>query len=164
MSRPVEGTDLQVDDDDAFQRADWRAQRIGWCLFAVALLAAMTGLFGGGPLSTATKEGDGWSIEYERFARRTKEQALTIRAHAQRQTIEIEFAGAILRQSRLESINPEPLSRIATTDGQRLTFAVSGSEPITIVIRFTPESAGQADGSVRIDGGEAKEFSTFVYP
>ena len=42
---------LQLDDDHKFERADWRAQRIGWSIMALLLALALAGAMGRGVLS-----------------------------------------------------------------------------------------------------------------
>ena len=62
--------DLEVDEDLPFQRRAWVAQRIGWVLMALFVLAAAVGLLGAGPLSHARIDVPGlMTLEYERFAR-----------------------------------------------------------------------------------------------
>ncbi|WP_324277336.1 hypothetical protein [Blastococcus brunescens] len=38
---------LQVADHDAFQRREWKAERIGWVLMVLLVVAALVGLLGG---------------------------------------------------------------------------------------------------------------------
>jgi hypothetical protein len=60
---------MEVNADIEFQRRVWRVQRIGWLIIAAVIVAALLGVFGGGPLSRAAVQGDGLRLEYERFAR-----------------------------------------------------------------------------------------------
>ena len=54
-----------------FQRREWRAQQIGWIALGLFLAAALAGLFGGGPLSSAraSDPGGGLTVDYQRFVR-----------------------------------------------------------------------------------------------
>ena len=62
---------LSLNQNLIFQKRFWRAQRIGWGVLTVALLAALLGVFGSGPLShTTVSDASGrLTITYERFAR-----------------------------------------------------------------------------------------------
>ncbi len=47
---------LDVEEDMAFQRRNWRAERIGWAAMVAIVIAAVLGLFASGPLSWATAQ------------------------------------------------------------------------------------------------------------
>lgn len=63
--------DLEVDQDLAFERKSWAAQRIGWGVMTLAIVAALAGLLGSGPASrTRAETPDGAiAVEYDRFVR-----------------------------------------------------------------------------------------------
>jgi hypothetical protein len=63
--------DLEIEQNLAQQRREWTIQRIGWVVMVLLALAALLGLFGGGPFSEGTagdRDGPLW-VEYPRFAR-----------------------------------------------------------------------------------------------
>jgi hypothetical protein len=63
--------DLQIDEDPDAQRRHWIAERVGWTVITLVILAALLGLFGSGWLSEAsvgTPEG-ALRLEYSRFGR-----------------------------------------------------------------------------------------------
>ena len=73
--------DLEIEEDLAFQDRSWRAQRVAWVLMSCLLVLAMLGLFGTGPLSSATVGEPGapiW-VEYERFGK--FRDRMTVRVH-----------------------------------------------------------------------------------
>lgn len=165
MLDAVEGTNLQLNEDEAFQRRECRVQRVAWCLFAAALLAAALGLFGGGPLSTATIDGDGWSLQYERIMRRSREATFTVRlAAAPSQTVDLQIAGPLFTETTIERIRPLPGGETAARDGRRFTLAASPEEPMEIAIQLTPETFGRLKGRLRLGTGQWLEISTFIYP
>ena len=68
MAKTVQG--LQIEEDRAHQRREWRIERVGWVLMAGLLLAGLLGLLGDGPLSRATAGSAGaLSVEYDRLQR-----------------------------------------------------------------------------------------------
>jgi hypothetical protein len=60
---------MEINADLEFQRRVWAAQRIGWIAIGAFVIAALVGVFGQGPLSSAAAGGNALRIEYERFAR-----------------------------------------------------------------------------------------------
>ena len=62
---------LALDQDLDFQRRSWRLQRLGWSAMGVTVLAALLGLFGTGPLSSATvsSQDEALTLQYNRFWR-----------------------------------------------------------------------------------------------
>jgi hypothetical protein len=72
MAEVQRAGDLELNQDLRFQRRMWAVQRIGWAVMALVVLAGLLGLFGPGPLSSATagKEEGPLLVEgYERFVR-----------------------------------------------------------------------------------------------
>jgi hypothetical protein len=71
MSDVGEGGGLQIEQDLEYQQRAWTVQRVGRVMMALAVLAALAGLLGPGPLSRASAgaTGDPLRLEYERFLR-----------------------------------------------------------------------------------------------
>ncbi|HPO58399.1 MAG TPA: hypothetical protein PLV53_06100 [Anaerolineaceae bacterium] len=57
MTKEENFSGLQVDQDMPFQEKEWTAERAGWIIGLLLLLAGLAGLFGGGPLSRAAPPG-----------------------------------------------------------------------------------------------------------
>jgi hypothetical protein len=66
---------MEIETDLEFQRRVWRVPRVGWLIIGAAVVAALLGLFGTGPLSRASTDGGGLTVEYDRFARREQTHA-----------------------------------------------------------------------------------------
>lgn len=71
---------LHVSDHTTFQQREWKAQRAGWVLMALLLIAALLGLLGPGPLSwsTATAAEGLVRVDYQRFAHTEADDLLTV--------------------------------------------------------------------------------------
>ena len=116
---------LEVAEDLRFQQRDWIVQRAGWALMALAIFAAVAGLFGAGPLSSAQLAPPGsllW-IEYERFAR--SRSPSTLRVHFARDAVQkgqVRFwiDRAYLDEMKPERILPEPQK--VEVGGDRLLY------------------------------------------
>jgi hypothetical protein len=63
--------DLEIGQDLAHQRLEWKIERVGWILMALLGLPALVGLLGPGPLSStsAGEKGSPLSVENNRFER-----------------------------------------------------------------------------------------------
>ncbi|HZW08550.1 MAG TPA: hypothetical protein VFF69_01485 [Phycisphaerales bacterium] len=154
----------QITEDEAFQRKDWAAQRIGWIVFAIVLLSAALGVFGGGPLSRASTGADGAQVQYERFVRREKPFELVVRLDAAKsETVAVEIASRVLRAVSVEGITPAPESERSGENGGRFEFAATPGAPAMLKFRLQSSNPGLHAGTIRVDGVPLS-FSTFVYP
>jgi hypothetical protein len=159
--------DLEIVQDLAHQKREWRFERAGWAVLAVLVALALLGLFGDGPLSERTlASADGQlRIEYDRFLRR--EAPATLRVHvAARPSTEVRVW---LGRDYLERVNRREISPLPqrVEEGparHEYVFRLASADtPLTVVFRLTPESIGTLLGQIGI--GEARlEFSQFVYP
>jgi hypothetical protein len=59
---PAPSSQFQIDEDLNFQRREWKIQRAGWVTMALVIIAALLGVFGAGPLSSATIETEGVAL------------------------------------------------------------------------------------------------------
>jgi hypothetical protein len=171
LAMPAKGRGgLQIGEDLDFQRRDWIVQRAGWALMALAIFAAVAGLFGSGPLSRAQlAPADGllW-IEYERFARSRAPSAL--RVHFARDAVrngQVRFwiDRAYLEEMKPERILPEPQK--VEVSGERLVYEFSvgsGGGPGTISFALKPEGVGVIHGRVGLEGRDGLSFRQFLYP
>ena len=123
-----------------FQRREWRAQQIGWIALGLFLAAALAGLFGRGPLSSARAADPrgGLAVEYERFVRAGAAQRLlfAIDAPAAR-PVELRLSRRYLDAVRVEHVLPQPNSTTATPEWTTFVFA-----PGTRVVAVDAEPLG----------------------
>ena len=62
---------LELDEDPAFLRAQWRAERIGWLGIGLIILAALLALLGRGPLGQRTVTRGPLRVHYDAVMRRS---------------------------------------------------------------------------------------------
>ena len=165
------GKSLEIDEDIAFQRREWRWQRVGrWLLTSFVLMAA-SGLFGNGPLSHATAGGAGDAIrlEFERFIRvgATDRMTLHLRLAAAPDDAPIEFrlARAYFDGVRVHAITPPPLGIEVGPADVVVRFArpsgITGTA--TIVFEIEPVQIGRLRGTVRLPDGPPLSFWQFAF-
>jgi hypothetical protein len=159
---------LEVSDSQAFQRREWRVQRLGWTAMALLVVAALIGLLGPGPLSSATAVTDDGlaQVEYQRFGHLEADDALTVvvaPAAVTDDSVDVELAADWVRSVDISSIVPEPQEQVATPYGLRLTVAAEPGSRVTVQIAFRAMRVGVVDAGFRFDG-QTVPFQPFVYP
>jgi hypothetical protein len=168
---------MHIGEDLAFQRRDWRVERISWVAMSIALVAALLGAFGSGPLSKTTA-GDmtlGVEIEYQRFWRVEKEMPLRVRirgaaasagalAAAARGEAAVWLDNQYLRDLVLERVEPQPIRTEVSAGHRVFVFATRGSEPVEVVFRLRAERFGFHTGRIGPSGDEGVLVRQFVYP
>lgn len=123
-----------------FQHREWRAQQIGWIALGLFLAAAMAGLFGSGPLSSARAPaaGGGLAVEYQRFVRAGAVHRLLFEIDAPGAgPVELRLSRAYLDAVRVEHVLPPPASTTATGEWTTFVFA-----PGTRVVTLDGEARG----------------------
>ena len=168
----VRADGLEVDEDLAFQRRGWLAQRIAWIAILLFVGAAAAGLLGSGPLSRERAVLPGlMSVEYDRFGRLQTPEAVKVRlgraatgGNAVRLSIDRDF----LKSVRIESVLPPP-SRVELADG-RLIYAFEVGEPGTpmdVTFHIQSEEVGRSEVRVGLESATGRRdvaFRRFVYP
>lgn len=159
---------LQIHQHEAFQRREWRAQRIGWVLVLLFVLAALAGLLGGGPWSwsTATTADGQVQVHYERFAHLEADDQLTVTVSSEAVTgdsVDVEIAEGWLRAVDVDGIVPEPMEQVTTPYGLRLTMSAEPGTDLRIRIYFRATDLGKVDAGVRFEGDTAT-FGQLIYP
>jgi hypothetical protein len=151
---------LQIDADMNYQRRAWAFQRFGWLLIAALVLAALFGLFGGGPLSSASAEGVRVRLDYDRFARLGQSTKLRL-SFMNAPSTRLELSRAYLDSFRIEQITPAPRATDGNQDWLGYSFAGEGS--MTVAFDLIPETFGTIRGAIR-GSGETLLFRQLVYP
>lgn len=159
---------IELDHDRAFQRREWRIQRVGWIGWFLLLGAATTGLTGPGLLdqkriSTSDNQ---LAIEYDRFLHHHHERQLSIWCRpAGDGPVRLHVSQAFLDGVKLTRIVPEPTGREINEDGVTMIFdqASSGGRG-KILLGFEAETFGWLSAEISMAGAEPLRFTQFVYP
>jgi hypothetical protein len=158
--------DLEIEEDMPGQRRQWIAERCGWIVMGLLLVAAMTGLLGRGAASSATVQStDGiTSLHYERFARLHAPATLRVVTAPAADELSLTLSRAYLDNVQIEEIVPEPRATRLADEKLVYLFPVASQRTAEVVFRFKMDALGPLQGSVRIDDHPPLEFSQFVYP
>jgi hypothetical protein len=164
-SQQIDG--LEISEDFPFQQRMWRAQRIGWAVFALIIVAATLGLFGHGLLSSASAESGPLRVSYNRFERFETPTSLDIiiNPSGSGAAAEVWLPHSFLEHVEVTSIMPEP-QEMRGGDGRIIySFLLqeAGGEA-TITFHLTPMRPGPIKGEVGLDDGPSVQFTQLVYP
>lgn len=168
MGRSAEQDGLELEEDLAHQRREWRIQRIGRFAMLLLVLAAVAGLLGPGPLSDA-RAGDprGMQVEFMRFTRARAPEQLRIRVPAQAVRdgrVRIGLPHGFLDRIEVQRIRPEPESITAHPQRNEYEIAVAGAGAVEIVVDYEHRAFGRTPASVWLGGRPAVAFEQWVYP
>jgi hypothetical protein len=161
--------DLQIEDDMAFQRREWRLERAGWAALALFVGAAAAGAFGGGPLSRASAaDASGHLVvRYERFIRASAPTELRLQvspAAAHGGELHLWAESAYFRDIEISSVVPEP-ARVEQR-GPRLVYVFPLTHlvgPFEISLRVKPMAAGRHSGQFGVSADSAAVVRQFAY-
>ena len=149
-------------------RMAWRVERIGWTMFALAVLAALLGAFGGGPLSRVHAGGGGLLVEYQRLQRSSaqNEYRFDVASSLARDgRLRLRFDQALLDDMELDSVIPEPAAVIAGKGHTEFVFHAAPEEgDARITFRYRPATFGRRAGTVETPGAPPVEIDQFIYP
>ena len=162
--------DLEISEDLDFQRRSWCWERIGQWMVAGLVVAALAGLFGGGPLSVAREEGEAGvlRVEYPRFARNQSSFELHVevaRAAVKEGRVQLWIDADVAGALTFDAISPEP-ERVEL-GRQRLLYQFSVGEEgelAPIIFYATTRAIGLEGGEVGLFGGGGVPLRWFVYP
>ncbi len=140
---------LQLHEDLAHERREWKLQRVGWALMALALLAAVLGLFGHGPLSeTASASADGaLTVRHQRFERYQAPSEYDIGALpalAAGGVLVLRVEPALLARIEIERFEPAPQQVRADGEALLFAFATVPGKPARVRMFFRPKRSGRS--------------------
>lgn len=153
---------LQVEEDMAFQKQSWKAERAGWALMVLIALASIVGLIDKGPLSRA-RRGDAGTLElqYERFIHLDAPAQLHVRLPVEG-PFSVQLPFAYLKKADISHVVPEPQS-VASHDGTVTYSFVGDPGTADVLFNVTVRQAGTVRGFVQ-SGRHRVDFRQFVYP
>jgi hypothetical protein len=159
---PARSSQFQIDEDLQFQHREWKIQRVGWGAMALVIMAALLGVFGTGPLSSATLETEGLRLEHERFCRLQRNTELRFTIGGTGDPVLLLIGREYLDRVMIERITPEPGKAEAVNDGVVFHFALQGPAAVTFHLR--PEKFGLVSGKARLGQAVPITFTQFIYP
>jgi hypothetical protein len=161
---------IDVDEDMAWQRRTWTVQRLGWFVMGALALAALSGVFGHGPVSwqQASDPAGLVRVEYERFERQFSEHILKVEiapGATTSDTVSLRLNGAFLEAAEVREIVPRPREERSAGHNVEYVFPVAQpGQPATIRFALKLREAGAITAEIGLSGREPARFTQFVYP
>lgn len=162
--------ELEIAQDLDYQRRSWVVQRVGWVVMALATLAALLGLFGGGPLSRATvgEQNEPLSVEYDRFGRLQSQTTLRVNLGpdaGRERKVSVWLNREYLEGFQIQQVTPQPERVEAGSERLTYVFQLSKSnQPTAVTFYLQPEHIGSVPGQVGLVEGQTLNFTQFIYP
>ena len=157
--------------DIAYQRREWTAQRVGWAVMALLVLAAGIGALGSsGPAATAeTGASDGsLRVRYARLERHHAPSRMVIDVaprFAESGEVRLWLDIGYAQQLSLESIVPEPESVEVEPERVVYVFAAGdASGPLEITFLYEHDGFWWQVAQLGLTDGAPVEFGQFVFP
>ena len=170
MVAPHRVGDLEIHENTRFQEWEWKVQRIAWVLLLLIVFLALAGLFGTGPLSSATVESDddALSVGYERFIRHDGRTTVTIEVdgdQAPNGEIEVWLSQPYLEDFELQNVSPQPSDVISAGARTIYVFPVEdASSPLTVTFSLRPQGMGRIAGEAGLPDGPTVTFDHLSFP
>lgn len=157
-------------DDIDFQRREWTAQRVGWALVGLLVVASLAGLFGAGPLSetTAAAEDGTVEVEYERFIRHVGTTTMTVTLGAG--TVENGKARLYISRDlaagwRIENVSPAPSTESSSGEWLIYELDVLGDDPPEVKFLYRGDGFGRHAGAIHAGSGTTPvRLWQWIYP
>jgi hypothetical protein len=162
---------FDMGEDIAYQHREWTAQRIGWLVMALFVLAALLGLLGSmGPLASAYAEASDGSIgvNYMRLERHHAPARLVVEVSPESVVdgeVRLWMDADYLTSLGLQSIVPEPDS--VELGAERITYVFTVSEgdgPMEITFQYEHHGFWRQEVQLGLVHGTSLEFSQFIFP
>lgn len=158
---------LEFPEAEPFFRRTWRAQRIGWVVMLLVVVAALRGAFGHGPLAAGhTGTTDGVRVTWDRIARHQAPTELSV--HFDEQAVrggkaQLALSTRLIQSVDLQFITPEPSAEMVHGMDVVYTFNIS-RPPAEVRFSLKPDRMGMLRGTVGLLNGERQHVVFLVLP
>ena len=162
------GGAIAVGEDLSFQQTWWKVERVVWALFALILIADVSGLLGRGPLSKAQAQTPDGSlrVKYEKVARANTPSIMTILpgdAAVHDGNFRLFVSDSVVKELGAQRVVPQPASSSLGNGGVTYTFPAS-TLPITVQIALQPSFVGSHAFRIGVPGEGMIERKVLVLP
>jgi hypothetical protein len=159
---------LKDEEDLAFQRLEWRVQRVGTLILVLIVLAAALGAFGGGPLArgSAHTPDDTLQLRFERFVRREAPTTLEVDIATGASAVDeqtLSLSRAYVDAISIGHVTPAPLRVEQDALHVHFVFRRRANGPLRIRFDLTPSAAGRIRAEAGVPGHAPLTFTQFAY-
>lgn len=154
--------DLEIKFDPKFEKANHRAERIGWSIMFALLVATSLGLFGQSRFSWRKVELGNAAAHFSKFIRKEAPTQLRFEIQDAAEQESIWISNEYLKNFRVEEITPEPTEVIAVNNGFQHIFKTKGGK-LNVSFELVPEEFGRIEGDVARGLGHHESIKQFAY-
>ena len=158
---------LELDDDEKFHRKNWVAERVGWGVLFIVILAGLGGAMGRGPMGEKTVQTGSLKLHYDRVMRRSAPGTIHVRLTSLPVADSVIFSvsHSILDACQPERIVPMPVRTISTQQGSIFVVRIApGTDAAHIEITCTPETIGRFHGTINAPREASAPVDILVLP
>lgn len=161
--------ELEIDEHPKLEKKSWTAQRVGWFLMFLVIVAALLGFTGRGGLAglnhiNKSTSSQSLQLEYNKFQRDQVTDELKIKLQQlQTPSSTITFSKAFYEKMRVVQVVPEPDNVEINANEIKYTFNISQPEG-SIIFYTKPMHVGSLYITVKGPDQEPVPVSMFVYP
>lgn len=157
-----------VVEDMPFQRANWAAERVGWCVLVLVVAMALAGVFSIGPVSshTASDQSGQLAVESGRFQRIDALASIRVsaRAAAPAEELVLRIAPSFLDAFTINAMQPQPFRAEGGAEGLDLAFAAPSGGELIVHLSVRPSRAGLIRTGFALPGRASVDLAYFIYP
>jgi hypothetical protein len=157
--------ELELEQDDSFQKKMWKFQQIGIIALLFLLLVSLAGFFGSGPLSFKEDKNQFIEIKYPYLARFSHPETIKISLLVYKQdTIKIVINRNYLEKITIERIIPQPVEESLYKEFIEYSFLFSdtGEKEIRFDLQF--RKGGIIRGEWGIKDKTLLHVNHFIFP
>lgn len=158
----VDTSSLDLSEDADYERRRRWVTRAGRTAVALIVVAALAGLAGPGPLSTARLSADGLTVETDRFAR--LQAPLTLRVWLPPGDRTVALTRSYADAFEIESVRPAPTAERTSRTAVVFDVDVEGAQPAPVVFHLRPLRFGHVAGHVALPDGRRVLVEHWVLP
>lgn len=153
---------LEINDDISFQKKFWHIERVFWGLLFLFILAALSGVFGKGPVSETSRRLANLNITYNRFLRYGNDSKIKIILPPGSRPV-VGISKEYIDKIDSISFTPAPERSYYANNQIRYIFMVDERQPSEIIVSFKPAARGLLKGYIEHNNIYIN-FSQFIYP
>ncbi len=163
-------SDIDIDEDMAYQEREWKIQRVGWAVIWLLILAALLGGFGKGVLANARLGDPSGALtanyaRIERYRSPTTIEVIVGPGQATAGNFALTLNRAFVDRISIDRIDPEPASVKSEVDRLRYEFEVTADgQPAHVFINYEYADFGLSEAHLALEGGPALTLKQLVYP
>jgi hypothetical protein len=160
---------LHLEQDNGFQKIEWRVQRFGWIAWGLIVLAASMGLLGSGWLSDRNRSAPDSSlgVKFDRFVHyhHPVQIELSLRTAPTDGEWQVTMDRSLLDRLQILRIEPEPERRVIADNAVTYSFLAGANVALgKVVFHVEYERYGGAQGRVSVAERSPVIVNQFVYP